>query len=152
MFDLSWTELLLIAVVALVAIGPKELPRVLYELGKWMRRAKLMAGEFQRHFNDMMHEAELSELRREAEKAREAAGGVRPRSLAELVDPDYAIRDALTPPPLDPTLSGAAGYAGSPPETGPEASPAPVAAPADETAPAAPAAAAEAEPSPAKQE
>ena len=67
MFDISWTEILVIGVVALIAIGPKELPRVLYELGKAVRRLRAMAGEFQRHVNDMMHETELDELRRQAD-------------------------------------------------------------------------------------
>ena len=115
MFDLSWTELLVIVVVALIAIGPKELPRVLYEIGKWVRRARLMAGEFQRHFTDMMHEAELDELRRQAGAARDAT---RPRTLAELVDPGGEIRQGLDPAAFDPTVTGAAGHAGSPPEAG----------------------------------
>ena len=108
MFDISWTELLVIAVVALIAIGPKELPRVLYEAGKWARRAKMMAGEFQRHFTDLMQEAELDELRKQAQAARNLTGA---KSLADIVDPDHAIRQSF-----DPATLGAEGHAGSPPE------------------------------------
>ena len=109
MFDIGWSEILLIAVVALVAIGPKELPRVLFEAGKWFRRIRLVAGEFQRHFTDIMHEAELDELRKQAQAARDV---MRPKSLADLIDPGGAVRDGF-----DPTVTGAAGYSGSPVET-----------------------------------
>ena len=132
MFDISWTELLVIAVVALIAIGPKELPRVLYEAGKWARRAKMMAGEFQRHFTDLMQEAELDELRKQAQAARNLTGA---KSLADIVDPDHAIRQSF-----DPATLGAEGHAGSPPEPEyPESAVAipaePVSAPAAEPAP-----------------
>ncbi len=108
MFDISWTELLVIAVVALIAIGPKELPRVLYEAGKWARRARMMAGEFQRHFTDLMHEAELEELRKQAQAARNISGA---KTLADIVDPDGSIRQSF-----DASTLGAEGHGGSPPE------------------------------------
>ncbi|MEI6557396.1 MAG: Sec-independent protein translocase protein TatB [Rhodospirillaceae bacterium] len=137
MFDISWTELLVIAVVALIAIGPKELPRVLYQAGKWLRRARMMAGEFQHHFSDMMHEAELDELRKQAQAARDLTGA---RSLSDLVDPDGSIRQSF-----DPIHSGAAGYAGSPSESEPAALAEPV------PEPAAAALAAPADPTPVRQ-
>ena len=120
MFDISWTELLVIGVVALIAIGPKELPRVLYQMGRWIRRLRLMAGEFQHHFSDMMREAELEELRRQAREARDMTG---PNALANIVDPDRKIRESF-----DPTTLGSTGHPGSPPETVPEPPPAAVAA------------------------
>ena len=129
MFDISWTELLVIAVVALIAIGPKELPRVLYEAGKWARRLRMMAGEFQRHFSDMMHEAELDELRKQAQAAREMTGA---KTLADIVDPDGSIRQSF-----DPATLGSAGHPGSPPEAeaAAEDAPALAAAPVPEPAP-----------------
>ena len=63
MFDISWTEILVIGVVALIAIGPRELPRVLYELGRWVRRLRAMAAEFQRHFSDFPDIARQSPLK-----------------------------------------------------------------------------------------
>ncbi len=69
MFDIAWSELILIAVVALVVIGPKDLPRVLRNAGRWSRRLRTMAGEFQRHIDDMIRESELEDLRKQAEKA-----------------------------------------------------------------------------------
>lgn len=108
MFDIGWSELLLTAVVALVVIGPKELPGTLYQLGKWLRRARLMAREFQSHFDELMHEAEIEELRREARKAREIRVD---RVLGDAVDPDRSMRAAF-----DVDTAGAAGFHGSPPE------------------------------------
>jgi sec-independent protein translocase protein TatB len=67
-FDIAWSELALIGVVALVVIGPKDLPRVMRTLGQWTRRARAMAAEFQRNLDDMVREAELDEIRKEVEK------------------------------------------------------------------------------------
>jgi sec-independent protein translocase protein TatB len=68
MFDFSWSELLLIGIVALVVIGPKELPGVLRTLGQWMSKVRRMAGEFQNQFHDAMREAELADLKREVDE------------------------------------------------------------------------------------
>jgi len=67
-FDIAWSELALIAAVALIVIGPKDLPRVMRNIGQWTRRARTMAAEFQRNLDDMMREAELDEIRKEVEK------------------------------------------------------------------------------------
>ncbi|WP_428030354.1 Sec-independent protein translocase protein TatB [Ancylobacter sp.] len=63
MFDIGWTELLVIGVVALVVIGPNELPRVLRTVGQSVRKLRRMAGEFQGQFNEALREAELSDLK-----------------------------------------------------------------------------------------
>ena len=68
MFDFSWSELLVIGVVALVVIGPKELPSVLRTLGQWMSKIRRMASEFQNQFHDAMREAELADLKKEVEQ------------------------------------------------------------------------------------
>ena len=65
MFDIGWDELLLIALVALVVIGPKDLPGVLRTLGQWAARARSLAGEFRSHVDDMMREAQVDEMKRE---------------------------------------------------------------------------------------
>ena len=67
MFDFSCSELLLIGIVALVVIGPKELPGVLRTLGQWMSKVRRMAGEFQNQFHDAMREAELHDLKKEVD-------------------------------------------------------------------------------------
>ncbi|WP_255542793.1 Sec-independent protein translocase protein TatB [Azospirillum sp. INR13] len=68
MFDIAWSELMVIAVIALVVIGPKDLPKAIFTLGKWVRKARGVAREFQTHIDDMMRETELDELRKEALK------------------------------------------------------------------------------------
>ena len=56
MFDIGWSELVVIGVVALIAIGPKELPGVLRMVGQWVGKARRMAAEFQGQFNEAMRE------------------------------------------------------------------------------------------------
>lgn len=63
MLDIGWTELLVVGVVALVVIGPNELPRVLRTAGQGVRKLRRMAGEFQGQFNEALREAELSDLK-----------------------------------------------------------------------------------------
>jgi sec-independent protein translocase protein TatB len=68
MFDIGWSELIVIGIVALIVIGPKELPGALRTLGQWMGKIRRMAGEFQGQFQEAMREAELAELRKEVEE------------------------------------------------------------------------------------
>ena len=64
MFDIGWSELLVIGVVALIAIGPKELPGVLRTVGQWMGKIRRMASEFQGQFHEAMREAEMADLKK----------------------------------------------------------------------------------------
>lgn len=73
MFDIGWTELVVIGIVALIVIGPRELPATLRTIGQMMTKVRRMASEFQGQFNDAIREAELDELRQEAEKLSSAA-------------------------------------------------------------------------------
>jgi sec-independent protein translocase protein TatB len=65
MFDIGWSELLLIGIIALIAIGPKELPGALRTLGQWMAKIRRMASEFQGQFQEAMREAEIDQLKKE---------------------------------------------------------------------------------------
>lgn len=77
MFDINWSELLIVAVVALIVVGPKELPVLLRTLGKYAGTARRHANEFRAHFDQAMHEAELAELREEMDRVkREVMGSV----------------------------------------------------------------------------
>jgi sec-independent protein translocase protein TatB len=67
MFDISWTEFLLIGVVALIFIGPKELPAVLRTVGQWTRRIRSMAADFQGQFQEAMREAEMADLKKQVD-------------------------------------------------------------------------------------
>ncbi len=65
MFDIGWSELLIVAVVAVIVIGPKDLPRALRALGHWTGKARRMAGDFQRQFNEAIREAELDDVKKQ---------------------------------------------------------------------------------------
>jgi len=67
MFDISWSEFLLIGVVALIFIGPKELPGVLRTLGQYTRKVRSMAADFQSQFQEAMREAEMADLKKEVD-------------------------------------------------------------------------------------
>jgi sec-independent protein translocase protein TatB len=67
MFDISWTEFLLIGVVALIVIGPKELPTVMRTMGQWARKIRVMAGDFQNQFHEAMREAEMADLKKQVD-------------------------------------------------------------------------------------
>ncbi|MCS6780994.1 MAG: Sec-independent protein translocase protein TatB [Geminicoccaceae bacterium] len=68
MLDLGWSEMLVILVVALIVIGPKDLPKVARQIGRWTGKARAMAREFQRSFDDMAREAELEEIKANLQK------------------------------------------------------------------------------------
>ncbi len=84
MFDIGWSELLIIAVVALVVIGPKELPATLRTIGKMTARARKMAGEFRSQFDEAMREAELDDVRQTI-------------SDAQKLNPVNSLREAMNP-------------------------------------------------------
>ena len=68
MFDLfSWSHILILLVVALVVVGPKDLPRLMHMAGKYAGKARGMANEFRRSFDEMARQSELEELRKEIE-------------------------------------------------------------------------------------
>lgn len=63
MFDIGWTEILVIAVVAIIVVGPKDLPRMLRSLGRYAGQLKRTAGEFRSQFDEAVRDSELDELR-----------------------------------------------------------------------------------------
>ena len=71
MFDIGWQELFVIAAVGIIVVGPKDLPRVLAQLTKYIRKARGIAREFQSSLDDVVRQAELDEIRKEVEKASE---------------------------------------------------------------------------------
>ena len=93
MFDIGWSELVLIAVVALIAIGPKELPGVLRMVGQWMGKARKMAAEFQGQFQEAMREAEMADLKKSFDEVKEAASGLASGNVMTSLQKD--VSDAL---------------------------------------------------------
>ena len=69
MFDIAWSELFVILIVALVVVGPKDLPKLMRTAGQWAGRARAMADQFRRSFDDMARQSELDELRAAGEQA-----------------------------------------------------------------------------------
>ena len=74
MFDIGWGELVVIGIVALIAIGPKELPTVLRTLGQYMAKIRRMASDFQGQFQEAMREAEMADLKKQAEDLKSSVG------------------------------------------------------------------------------
>jgi sec-independent protein translocase protein TatB len=70
MIDLSWSHILIVLVVALVVVGPKDLPRLMRILGQWMAKARAMADQFRKSFDEMARQSELDELRAEIDSLR----------------------------------------------------------------------------------
>ena len=137
MFDIGWTELVVIGVVALVVIGPRELPQVLRTIGAWVGKARGMAREFHSGVSDMMRESELDELKKSAESAvRQFEGEVKSIDPSGDLEKSFSFDTPSTPAP--------ASAAPSSPEAPKIVAPA-----ADSTLAAAPAAGAEAAPPPA---
>ena len=102
MFDIGWSEFVLIAVVALLAIGRKELPGVLRALGQWMGKARKMAAEFQSQFQEAMREAEMADLKKSFDEVREAASGLTSGNIMTSLQRDvtdaFKIDDVDKPP------------------------------------------------------
>ncbi|MGH1572238.1 Sec-independent protein translocase protein TatB [Methylobacterium sp. P31] len=90
MLDMSWGEVMLIGGVALIVIGPKDLPKALRTVGQITSKLRRMAGEFQMQFNEAIREAELDEVRREVDGIRNTV-----RSANSSFNPVQTIRDEL---------------------------------------------------------
>src|SRR5215831_7882589 len=106
MFDIGWGEFVVIAVVALIVIGPKELPAVLRAIGQWTTKIRRMASEFQSQFQEALREAEMADLKKEVDNLNESAKGFTsqfddPLNFKEATkwepNPDAAKPDAAKP-------------------------------------------------------
>lgn len=115
MFDIGWSELVLIGVVALIAIGPKELPGVLRTVGQWMGKARKMAAEFQGQFQEAMREAEMADLKKSFDEVKEAASGFAGNNLMTSLQKD--VSDALRVDALDKPAETSSPPAVEPPTT-----------------------------------
>jgi sec-independent protein translocase protein TatB len=97
LFDIGWPELLLIGVVALVVIGPKDLPRALRVAGYWVRKARNLSREFQSSVEQMIREAELDEMRKDLQKATEFDIE---KEFNKTIDPDGSLAESIRSPDI----------------------------------------------------
>jgi sec-independent protein translocase protein TatB len=111
MFDIGGGELIVIAVVALIAIGPKELPAVLRMVGQWMGKARKMAAEFQGQFQEAMREAEMADLKKSFDEVKEAATGFAGGNVMTSLQKDVgdALQIADIDKPVDAQMASAIG-------------------------------------------
>jgi sec-independent protein translocase protein TatB len=104
LLDFGWSELMLIGFVALIVIGPKDLPKALRVAGFWVRKARTLSREFQSSIEQMVREAELDEVRQELKKATEIDLD---KEFRQTIDPSGSLAEGLKPPEL-PNFSEAA--------------------------------------------
>jgi sec-independent protein translocase protein TatB len=102
MFDIGWGELVVIGIVALIAIGPKELPTVLRTLGQYMAKVRRMAAEFQGQFQEAMREAEVADLKKQAEDLKSSVSDL--TSFDPLADAQKQVENAFDNEPANPEL------------------------------------------------
>ncbi|MBV8168987.1 MAG: twin-arginine translocase subunit TatB [Alphaproteobacteria bacterium] len=116
MFDLEWSKVLVIGVIALMVIKPKDLPRVLRTVGYWVRQARQVASEFQSSIEQMAREAELSDVKKEIEDATRKVTSDIEKSI-DPVEVEKLFNEPSPPPvtPTDPTIADSTGVAGPTP-------------------------------------
>jgi sec-independent protein translocase protein TatB len=88
MFDIGWSEMAVIALIALIVIGPKDLPSTMKTIAQWMRKARSLTREFQSGIDDMVREAELEDAKKALESTR---SGNLQRTLSNAIDPDEEV-------------------------------------------------------------
>lgn len=94
MLDIGWSEIAVIVVVALIVIGPKDLPKVLKTIGIWVRKARMLTRDFQNSVDEMIREADMEDVRRQATELRNINIG---REVEKTIDPSGSLRDAFDP-------------------------------------------------------
>jgi len=103
MFDIGWSEMAVVALVALLVIGPKELPNTLRMVGRWTRKARALTREFRSGFDEMIREAELEDVRKSVESAK---SGTISKQIKDTIDPtgwvDKSLKDVEKTATADP--------------------------------------------------
>jgi sec-independent protein translocase protein TatB len=108
MFDIGWSELLVIGVVAVVVVGPKELPRLMRTFGHYTGKLRAMASDFQRQFEDAVRDSEIDEVRKAMQdfhaQASDATAAVdKPLMVPKPSEPVPPTAPAAIAPPPTPT-------------------------------------------------
>lgn len=106
MFDFAWSEIVLIGAVALIAIGPKDMPAAIRTVSGLVKKARKMAAEFQTHVDEMVREADLGDVKKAFTDIRNLdIAGV----IEKHVDPDRSIRDTFADNPFEPAYPSVSG-------------------------------------------
>lgn len=90
MFDIGWQELFIVAVLALIVVGPKDLPKAIRTITTWVRKARMMARDLQSGVNDMVREAELDGIKDQLTKPQDLK-----KSITDTLDPDGELAKGL---------------------------------------------------------
>ena len=116
MFDIGWQEIFVLAVLAIIVIGPKDLPRAIKVVTQWIKKARYMARDLQDGLDDMVREAELDDIKSQANKIMndetfDPAGTLGDEFDVDAFEKDWSetVEDmkAATDPEKDPTKKGA---------------------------------------------
>jgi len=105
MFDIGWGELVVIGIVALIAIGPKELPGVLRTFGQTMAKIRRMAAEFQGQFQEALREAEMADLKKQADEMASSVSDI--ANFDPMASAKKEMEAAFNPEPTPPASAGA---------------------------------------------
>jgi sec-independent protein translocase protein TatB len=112
MFDIGWDEMALIAVVSLIVIGPKDLPVVLRQVGRWTRKAREMAADFQHGVDEMVRDSELDDIKKQVAKV--AQPSLLRAEIDKALDPTGEMAKAMEMPALDLDMDRSAGAEAKP--------------------------------------
>ena len=92
MFDIGWQELFIVGLIAIIVIGPKELPRVLRTVTLAVRKVRGMARDFQDGIDELAREADLEDLRKDLEKS---ATGDLDEEIGSIIDPAHELEESV---------------------------------------------------------
>jgi sec-independent protein translocase protein TatB len=104
MFDIGWSELLVIGVVAIIVVGPKELPRLMRTFGHYLGKVRHMAADFQRQFEEAVRDSEIDEVRKAMQDFHAEVSDVTPRGT---VDKPLMMPSPAEPAPAAPPAEAA---------------------------------------------
>lgn len=121
MLEVGWTEMLVIAIVMIVVVGPKDLPGMLRTFGRFAAKARGMAGDFQRQFNDALKEAELDDVKKSVDALRDLNPAAQIRKQLNpfeqaAADVRTGVDSAMKPKPAEPPKVESADAAAQPAE------------------------------------
>ena len=115
MFDIGWPEITVILIIALLVIGPKDLPRAMHGVGRWVRKARAVTREFQRHVDDMVRDADLEDVRELKNLGKFNKHSIA-REIGKAIDPTGEIQEKtdIRAKPGPPTFAKAVGQGADP--------------------------------------